>query len=611
MHKSGWGLVPLLLLSSCPLTIVAQDVAVGEFEPLVVTATRTAETADETLASVTVITREEIEREQARSLPDLLRGVPGIALANNGGAGKATSLYLRGTESDHLLVLVDGVRVGSATTGTASLQYIPVEQIERIEIVRGPRSSLYGSEAIGGVIQIFTRKGGGKIRPVFQAGVGSYGSYEGYAGVAGGGERGWFNLGVSTEGTEGFDACEGNLSAGCYADEPDDDGYRNVSVSLRGGHRWSNTLELEVHALHIDADSDYDGGFSNEVKSIQQVAGLTVKGVVRENWRVSLSGGSSRDDSKNYKDGAFVSRFTTDRDAFSLQNDIEMGQNHQLTLGGDYWDDRVTGTTDYQVSSRDNKGWFLQYQGRFGAHDVQLRLREDDNEQFGRKGTGDVAWGYAFHRNLRVTASYGTAFKAPTFNELYYPGYGNPDLQPEESRSFELGLAGDGRWGDWRLSLYETVIDELIAYDAATFSPANLDEARIRGLEGVLKAEMDHWMLTASFTLLDPENRSTGPDRGNVLPRRAEQTLRLDADRAFGRYRFGATLFAVGRRYDDLRNTRELDAYATVDLRAEYAFGGAWLFQARIENLLDETYQTAAFYNQPGRGVYLTVRYRP
>lgn len=596
------------------LLLVSPSAFATDIDPVIVTATRTAQTADETLSSITVITRKEIEREQAQSVQELMRGIPGVDIANNGGPGKASSVFLRGTESDHVLVLIDGVKVGSATLGTTAFQDIPVEQIERIEIVRGPRSSLYGSEAIGGVIQIFTRKGGGALKPFFSIGGGNYQTYSGSAGVSGGGERGWFSASASGIDTEGFNACNGKPSpggAGCFTTEPDKDGYRNLSGSLRAGYRFDNSLEMDVHALRAEGKNEFDGSFVNESESVQQVLGGTLRFSPADMWDIALTVGRSWDESDNFKDGTFLSRFDTERDTLSFQNDLSVAPDHLLTVGADYQDDRVEGTTAYAVSSRDNTGLFTQYQGRFGAHDVQLSLRRDDNEQFGNRDTGGAAWGYALSEGLRLTASYGTAFKAPTFNELYFPGFGNPNLRPEESDSFELGLSGKPAWGHWSINAYETRIDDLIAFDASTFAPANIDQARIRGLEAIVGTQLGGWDLNTNLTLLDPENRSGGANDGNVLPRRARQSLRLDADRNFGRYRLGATLLAAGKRYDDLANTRQLGGYATIDLRAEYALAKDWRLQARVENLLDKDYETAAFFNQPGRSLYLTLRYQP
>ncbi|MDX2424946.1 MAG: TonB-dependent vitamin B12 receptor [Cycloclasticus sp.] len=598
------------------ILLCVQSTFASEPEPLdiIVTASRTAETTDDTLAAVTVITRDDIERLQAQSVQSVLQGIAGINITNNGGPGKATSVFLRGTESDHVLVLIDGIKVGSATLGTTAFQHIPIEQIERIEIVRGPLSSLYGSEAIGGVIQIFTRKGGGETKPFFSIGAGRYDTYNASVGVSGGGERGWFSLSASGLDTNGFNACNGKPypgGAGCFTIEPDEDGYNNLSGSLRVGYRFESGIEIDAHALQTTGEIEFDGGFVNESESLQQILGVSVRFSPLDIWQISLVAGSSQDESDNFKDGTFQSRFETERNTASFQNDFSIMDDHLLTLGFDYQKDRVDGTTNYSVTSRDNTGVFTQYLATIGNQDLQLSLRQDDNEQFGHHTTGNVAWGYKLHNGLRLNASYGTAFKAPTFNELYYPGYGNANLEPEESRSIEFGLSGKTGWGSWSSNIYETLIDDLIAYDSSISAPGNIDQARIRGLEVILSTQFKSWNLTTNFTLLDPENDSNGTNQGNVLPRRAEQSMRIDASHKVGKTTLGSTLIAEGRRYDDLANTRELSGYATVDLRAEYVFAKDWLLQARIENLFDKDYETAAFFNQPGRGLYMTLRYQP
>lgn len=582
-------------------------------EPVLVTATRTARTADETLAAVSVITREDIERQQAQSVAEVFRGLPGISVANNGGRGKLTAVFMRGTEADHVLVLIDGVKVGSATSGGAAFQDMPVDLIERIEIVRGPRSSLYGSEAIGGVIQIFTRRGGGATQPRFSLGAGSDDSYKATVGVSGGGERGWYSADLSREGTDGFNSCRVEAAGvgGCFTAEPDRDGYDNLSGSVRAGYRFEGGAEFDVNWLRTEADSDFDGGFQNYAEAVQQNLGARLSVSPLAHWKLTLAAGQSRDDSDNFKDGVFASRFDTERRTLSLQNDFGIGAHGLLTLGADHQDDRVSSTTAYAVTERDNRGLFAFYQGKAGGHDYQLGLRNDDNDQFGAHNTGSLAWGYALSEALRVTASYGTAFKAPSFNELYFPFFGNPDLDPETSRSVELGLAGRAGWGSWSANLFQTMVDDLIAYDAALFRVNNVDQARIRGLEGVVNTRLQSWDLATSLTLLDPENRSSGAQRGNVLPRRPEQALRIDLDRSFGAVRAGMTLHAEGRRYDDLANRSRLGGYATVDLRAEYAFGRDWRLQGKVGNLLDKDYETARFYEQAGRNLFVTLVYQP
>ena len=590
-------------------TAVADDT----MPEMVVTATRTAQTADATLAPVTVITRQEIERRQAQSVADLLQGSAGVETATSGGPGQPQSVFLRGTNSSHVLVLIDGVKVGGATAGVTSFEHIPVDQIERIEIVRGPLSSLYGSEAIGGVIQIFTRHGGGPLTPYLSIGGGSYGTVEGNAGVSGGGDKGWYNLSVDGLNTDGFNACNapGGIG-GCYTVEPDRDGYHHISGSAQAGYRFDNDAEISAHFLRNEGRVAYDGSFSNQRDVVEQVAGGKVKYSPLTPWLITLQGGVSNDDSDDLLNGVFVDRFNTQRATASMQNDIALTPNHLLTLGFDYQLDEVTAIPAFAVSSRDDKGYFAEYQGVFlDRFSLQGSVRHDDNEQFGGHTTGAVAAGYAINNSLRLSASYGTAFKAPTFNDLYYPFFGNPALKPETSESYDVGLRGNHGWGRWTLDLYQTDIDQLIVFDNLTLLPVNFDTARIRGLDGMVGTQIFGWDARADLTLLDPVNLGPGANHGNQLPRRAKAQLRLDLDRGFGRFRVGASLLAASGRYDDPANSTRLGGYTTVDLRGEYRLSDSLRLQLRLANLFDRDYQTVAFYPQPGRSVFVTLSYRP
>jgi vitamin B12 transporter len=263
------------------------------------------------------------------------------------------------------------------------------------------------------------------------------------------------------------------------------------------------------------------------------------------------------------------------------------------------------------MTSRDNTGLFIQHQATFGNHDIQLSLRSDDNEQFGTYTTGNAAWGYELSESLRLTASYGTAFKAPTFNDLYYPGYSNPNLRPAKSRSLEVGLAGGIDIGKWTVNVYETKLRDLIAYDSSIFLPNNIHQARIYGLEASLLAQLDDWDINTSLTLIDPRDTSGGSNDGNLLPHRAQQSLDIDVDRHFGKHRLGLNLHAENRRFDDLANTRRLAGYVILGLRGEYALAPDWRLQARIDNLLDKDYETVSYFNQPGRSLFVTLQYQP
>ncbi|MBM7060715.1 TonB-dependent vitamin B12 receptor [Pseudomonas sp. UL073] len=591
----------------------------------VVTAARVEQTPQHNLAATTVIDRAQIERSQAQSVPELLRRVPGISLANNGGPGKSTSLFMRGTNSNHVLVLIDGIKAGSVTSGGSALQDLPVELIERIEVVRGPRSSLYGSEAIGGVIQIFTRKGDGQgAKPFASAGYGTHDSYEGSAGVSGGDGQGHYSLGVSGQDTDGINVKPRGVSG--YED--DSDGYRNLSGSLNGGYRFANGLELDGHVLQAKAHNDYDSvnskrtaGFGANADGVTKVIGSRARFAPLEPWQVTLQAGRSEDKSDAYQDGAFYSRFDSRRDVLSWQNDLSLAEGQLLTLGADFQRDEVNSSTRYAEDSRDNHGAFVQYLGQFGRQDWQLSLRHDDDEQFGNHDTGNLGWGYLLTDELRFTANYGTAYKAPSFNQLYYPDFGNPDLQPEKSKSLEVGLSGEHRWGHWAANAYRTEIDNLIAtvtskVNGKTVSMAEgVDEARIRGVELVLGSELFGWAWNASYSLIDAENRSQRSKNGIAyygkdLNRRPDQTFNLDLDRAFGDFSVGGSLSAQDASYDDLENQSELAGFATLDLRGEYRLNPEWRLQTRVANLFDADYQTAAGYNQPGQAVYFTVRYQ-
>ena len=607
---------------AAPVHAQAASDAASKLDQVVVTATRTAVTVDDTLAAVDVIDRADIERSQARSLPELLRGRAGLTVVNQGGTGKLTTLFLRGAESDHVLVLVDGVRVGSATSGLVSLQDLPLAEIERVEIVRGPRSSLYGSEAIGGVIQIFTRRSGSGVHPRAMAGVGSHGFREAGAGVGVRNATGWFDADASAQHDDGINACHGfvdfaaGIFAGCgtNAPDPDRDGDRNHALSLRGGLTPTPAWTLEGNALRSEGHNDYDAatefGLPDNSDIVQQVVGGKVRYAPDERFALQLTAGRNLDASSNYLGDTFTDRFWSTRDSAGLQGDVGIADGQLLTLGLDWLRDRgaVSGAFDTRV--RGNRAGFVQYQGRFGAQDLQAALRHDDNDQFGGHDTGSAAWGIALAHGLRMTVSYGTAFKAPTFNELYFPFYGNAALRPETSRSAEVGVGQRADTWHWQLNAYQTDIDDLITYDSRLFMANNLDRARIRGAELTAGTTVAGWELAGQLTLTDPRNRSAG-DEHLLLPRRTRQAARVDMDRAIGAWHVGASWIAEGARYDDFANALRLGGYATVDLRAAWDVTPDWTLQAQVRNALDHAYETAAYFYQPGREFGLTLRWHP
>ncbi len=620
-------LLAAALLSTMTMAHAAD--APDRLDPVVVTANRAPTPLDEVLAPVTLITREDIERLQPVSVQDLLVGLPGVAIANTGGIGQQTSLFMRGTNSSHTLVLVDGVRVGTVGAGLPAYEQLPVEQIDHIEIVRGPRSTLYGSDAIGGVIQIFTRHGqtGEAPTPTLSVTGGSHGYTAGQAGISGGGQHGWYNASLGGQYTAGINACRvgaAEAMAGCFTDEPDHDASRMYNGALSGGYRWDDGTELTGSWLRSKGDIEYDGDFQNFTRRSQQVAGGKLAFDVMPAWRMSLALGQNQDRADNYLNGADktldfvnygvdkarVGYLYSKRNQASWQNDVTLAAGQTLTAGVDYQQETLKSDTDYLADSRNNTGIFALYQGLFGAHELQLSVRHDHNTQFGNHTTGSAAYGFRFDNGMKLTASYGTAFHAPTFNDEFYP-YGAPvNLDPETSRTAEIGLsARPGIW-NWAVNAYQTTVNDLIGFDA-NFLPINVSKARIRGIEGQVGADVDGWHVRGYVTLQQPKNRDGGSQDGNLLARRPERTARVDLDKDLGAFTLGGSLNAAGHSFDDAANTRRLGGYATADLRATWHVDADWSVQGRVANLADKRYETAAYYNQLGRTYYLTLRYAP
>jgi vitamin B12 transporter len=470
------------------------------------------------------------------------------------------------------------------------------------------------------VIQVFTRRNTGKVRPNFRIGVGSDSTREASAGVGGGNARGWFGADVAHTRTDGFNACRGrgpdpgipfDFGAGCFTDEPDRDGYRNTSANLRGGYSFTDTLTMEANALRAEGKSEFDGSFTNRSETVQQVIGTKLRYAPSEKVGLQLSLGRNDDKSDDFHDDVQSGYFETRRYVASLQGDFTVAANQLLTAGIDWQDDKVESATDFDVTQRDNLAGFVEYQGRFGAHQLQASVRNDDNEQFGNHTTGSLGYGFGFDNGLKLTASVATGFKAPSFNDLYYPFFGNPDLKPEESESVNLGIARYADSWNWTFNVYQNKVDQLISYDAAIFLPNNIDEARIRGAEFTVDFTLGGFDIATQLSHTDPRNRSAGPNHDNLLARRPRNTARIDVDRAFGAFRTGVTFNAAGERYDNLANTDRLGGYSTLDLRLEYAIAPAWTLQAKVGNVFDRDYETVAWYNQAGRTYGLSLRYQP
>ncbi|VAW57952.1 Outer membrane vitamin B12 receptor BtuB [hydrothermal vent metagenome] len=593
-------------------------------DEVIVTASRYSQTADESLTSTTVITRADIEQSSALDLPGLLSRVAGFDLRSSGAYGKATSAFVRGTNSDHLLTLIDGVKIYSATLGTTAFQHIPLDQIERIEIVRGPRSSVYGAEAIGGVIQIFTRKGKKQPTATANVGLGSNNSKEVSASFGGATENARFSLNARGFKTDGIDAL-------VHTAPNDNDGYTNDSINARFDYKFNQTLSLQSSFMNAQGNTQFDNCFnpdpaltfpdniSDDCSSdfVQQTFSNTLNITPDGIWDGQLQLGTSRDFSENFWESITNGTFETRRDDASFINNLQFSENQLLALGIDYSNDTVDSTSflSNAPSSRDNTGLFAAWNASFNKLNIELNARTDDNEQFNRHNTGSVALGFKISKNMNTFISYGSAFKTPTFNQLYFPGFGSPALKPEESDSLEVGLRGKYPTGNWSLNIYQTNIDNLIAGVGAfpNTIATNINKSQITGTELTSSNRISKWRIDTSLSYTDPVNKS-GPDSGKQLQGRAKETLSLSANRNFGSYNLGISLLAQSKRYQNADNTNSTAGYGLVDLTGEYHFNSQFKLALKLNNIFDKNYAVNQFftgnnYSTLGRNFFVNLIY--
>lgn len=593
-----------VLISSATVSAAdAPTIQVSLLDPVVVTPNLSSRTVEATLSSVTVIDEKQLREQQPVALTDIMRGQAGVDLVGNGSFGKNTSVYLRGNGSSSTLLLVDGVRLRSATNGGAAWQFLPPQLVDRVEIVRGPRGSLYGSDAVGGVVQVFTPDGsspGGWM----EVGGGTFSSSRVAAGAEGEQDGTRYSVAVDRFNTAGTEVRENS----------EDRGYDNTSAIARLTHRFNNDAELGVFGFRADGRSEYEGG--SPATNLHTDYGLQVSGVkgqlwLTENWLTKLLLSDARDESKNFRNGDEDGEFNTRSHTANVQNIFLFGQN-ELVIGGEFIQDTIDTTLTYDEDERENGAGFAQLLMNFGRADVQTSARYDDNEAYGEETTGAVALGYKVGQHHRLRSSYGTAFRAPTFNDLYYPGFGNPNLEAETSETTELGVRGQYEQWFWDLALYETDVDNLIAFavQGGVGAPYNVNQARISGAELTAGVELDQWRLRAALTDQDPIDKETG----NVLQRRAQQIMRVDIDRALGAFSVGTSAVLQGHRYDDAANTKRLSGFGLLDLRASWQMAKYWSTRVTVNNVLDKEYATTQNfagwnYQNAGRSVFVSLRY--
>jgi vitamin B12 transporter len=594
-------------LSATP--IAAQD----PDDAVVVTATRYPTRASRVLADVSVIQRPEIERAGASGIVDLLSRQPGVQITSNGGVGSSSAVFLRGANASQTVVLIDGVRVGSATTGAPALDAIPLGQVERIEILRGPASALYGADAVGGVIQIFTRRGRGA--PAFNAfaGAGTQWTGEVDAGVSGTSGALAYSLGGGAFTTRGYSATDSVLTQP-FAFNPDRDGYKNANGAGTVSYDFGSANQVGASALYSKGRNVFDNGpssFDARLDKITQAYSGYWRSRFLEAWTSTVRLARGIDDVTSITSPTARSFFRTTQDQFTWQNDVELPFGRALAAY-ERREEKVDSTTAFTVDRRTIDSFLGGVTAELGAHQLQGNLRNDDNSQFGAKTTGLAAYGYRFTEQLRAHASYGTAFRAPSFNDLYFPASAfcnpcsNPNLVPEEARTWEAGLAWEP--GVHRLAAvyYDSRITNLIVFNVAASEPQNVGRAELSGATLTYAGALPLWNVGASLDLLDARDEDTG----KRLPRRAQWQSSLRALYRGERWQPGIEFVAAGARYDDPANTRRLDGYLVMNLTLRYVLARDWSIEARANNVTDTDYETARGFPMPGASAFIGVRYQ-
>lgn len=590
---------------------------------MLVTSARQAESRTQATAANTVFTRSDIERLQARSLPELLRRVPGVLV---GSAGGLPSLSLRGTGTAQTLVLLDGQRISSATSGFARLDYLSIDNVERVEVIRGPRSSLYGADAIGGVIQIFTRGGEPGLNPEVRLAAGSDHTYQRSLNLSGGTQQTRVSLGASLNEREGYDITRDQRGA-----DSDDDGQRTKALHLKIDHKidvnWKAGLSFNDQRGENEYDDAYEfaPGSPQDEFRVSSYSGY-LDGQLSEAWSSRLELGRSVDRNRAVGSAFNDGLLETTRHSAAWINRLRLNESHQLSLGSDWYEDRLDATTTYQENSRDNLAFFAQHSYQSDDFGTELGLRHDDNQQFGSHNSWNAAFSLPVGQSQRWILSYGEGFRAPTFTDLYAPpAWGpNPDLKPETSKTYELQWRADFESMQVEASLYRTDVEYMIAWGGRQME--NVNYARINGFEASATREMLGWQANLGLSIIDPRDRNSG----RVLQRRAKRTLSLDLDRQFGKFGVGATWQAFSQRFDDgafnasFESERStIPGYAVLDLRTSWQASPELRWEAKLENALDKDFHQALYqrtfadmesvygYREQGRTGLLAVIWTP
>ena len=602
-----------------------------------VTATRTPISKNNVIADVTTISSEDIERAGSSSLPELLQRQPGIEISNLGGPGKVSTIGIRGTSSTHSIVLVDGIRLSAATTGFSAIEHIPLSQIEKIEIVRGPASSLYGQDAIGGVIQIFTKKGIDGFKPYVDIGYGSYNTSNFKSGVRAGNNQTTYAINFAAMNSDGFSAFVPNPANAANSINLDKDGYKNYSLSSSLSHKINQDYEIDLQYFLSNGKNQFDnrfanfspsfhGNYRNEIKL--ETYAMNIKGQINKAWQSSIKLSQSTD---KYLDLQKLNNFTfeddanlkdlykTTQDQLSWQNNVALPRG-SITLLYDFLKQRIKTTDVYEKTQRTNHGVMVGYSLIEDKHNFQSNFRKDFNSVYEDAVTGNIGYAYSIDPNWTLASSYGTAFVSPSFNFLYSLAdsfaLGNPNLKPEKSKNIEGSIRYKDDSGSMSLTMFQNKIDDFIIYTApaeagSRTSTQNLNKAEIQGLTISGDQFFGHFQIKGSATGQSAKNEDTD----KYLPRRASLIGNINLNYYIGNWNIGVEETFSGKRFDDKENIVNLSGYALTNIVTDYKINDKLKLNLRLNNVFDKDYSLAPDgrsgfkYQTPGRSLFANLRY--
>ena len=582
----------------------------GADQTVVVTATRTPQAAANLITDVSVVGPQQLRGVMQGSLAQQLDQLPGIETTTNGGPGAATGVFIRGASSNQTLTLIEGFRIGSATLGSTSFQGLPATRFGRAEVLRGPASGLYGADAIGGVVQLFLPRGAGPFGASADIGAGTQGTRAANAGVQGQAGALDYAVSVGHARSDGFSATKpGNLSY-----HPDPDGYErsnasaNLNLALAPGH------ELGLVAFSDRLRTQFDDGpnFADAINRQQsQLVGLRSSHQLGQALRLNLRAGDTVDRLESVS--RFPGAFRTRQRQLAADTEWTIHPSAVLGLGYERLEQQVQ-SSSFVAPERTTDSLRASLSVNTTTHILQVSARHDDSSQYGARTTGNLAYGYRLTNVLRVGGGVSTGFRAPSFNDLYFPGFGRAGIRPETARNAELGAYWDSDTTRARAVIYRNQVRDLIVFAPSCPDPSpqfrsgcadNVNRARLEGISLGLTRRLGATRLHAALDFQRPQDETLD----KRLPRRAARHAAFAVDQAVGQAVLGIEWLVSGERYDDASNLRRLGGFGVVNLRAEAPLTRELSVFARANNVFDKDYETARLFATPGANVFVGLRY--